>query len=187
MVSPSHELHILKSNAVIIPPTDEKPYYQVSVTSEETGCSICIAATKPLEVPIHISPVHLDFHKHKPKPTEYVSVSHTEDRCECATFSMKEIFAVWRHIHLTLRHSPNDNASYAFYPEFEYETGEALAHASLTASLILGKSTPECYNHLIRNFGNPRLRHALKHSDLRSEYYADNDDSDDSDTSSISP
>ncbi|KAI1746268.1 hypothetical protein F4680DRAFT_15271 [Xylaria scruposa] len=189
MVSPSHELHILKSNAVIIPPTDEKPYYQVSVTSEETGCSICIAATKQLEVPIHISPLHPDFHRQKPKPAECVSVSHIKDRCQCALYSIsrKELFAVWRQIHLTLRYNPKDNASYAFYPEFEYETGEALAHASLTASLALGKSIPECYNHLIKSFGNPRLRRVLKYSDLGSNYYDDSDDSDDSDTSSISP
>ncbi|TRX93038.1 hypothetical protein FHL15_006176 [Xylaria flabelliformis] len=190
MVSPSHELHLLKSNAVLIPPTDEKPYHQISVTSEKTGCSICIAATKPLPTLIDIPPSHSDFHQHQPKPAEWVSVSHVNDRCGCAPYSKqaKELFAVWRHIHLTLRHEPADNASYAFYPEFEYETGEALAHASLTASLALGEPVPECYNRLIRNFGTPKLRKEFDERNSEGNNYANSDDSDsdyDSDDDSI--
>ncbi|KAI0865708.1 hypothetical protein F4860DRAFT_526158 [Xylaria cubensis] len=192
MVSSSHELHLLECFAVVIPPTDEKPYHQISVTSE-AGCSICIAATKPLLTLIDIPPSHPDFHKHQPKPAEWVSVSHVKDRCGCATYSKqaKELFPVWRHIHSTLRYDPTDNASYAFYPEFEYETGEALAHASLTASLALGKPIPECYDRLIRNFGTPKLKKELNQRDSISNNYANSDDSesdydgDDSDDDSI--
>ncbi|KAI1753383.1 hypothetical protein F4782DRAFT_93336 [Xylaria castorea] len=193
----SSSLHLLKSNAVLVPPTEEKPYHQILVKIEETGCSVSIAATKPLTVPIHIHPLHADFKKHKPKPAEWVSVTHNY-RCECASFSKHVVgfFEVWRHIHLTLRHKRDDNASYAFYPDFEYETGEALAHASLTASLALGKPIPECYEYLIKNFSTPKARGALRQARLDRGEFVDesdsdsddnsySDDSDDSDISSV--
>ncbi|KAI0454588.1 hypothetical protein F5B21DRAFT_504282 [Xylaria acuta] len=196
MVSSSHELHLLKSNAVLVPPTDEEPCHQISMTNN--GCTISIAATKPFPVPIHIHPLHPDFKEHKPKPAEWVSITH-KNRCECAIFSRQvpDFFEAWRHIHLTLRYKSGDNASYAFYPEFEYEVGEALAHASLTASLALGKPIPSCYEYLIKDFGTPKLRieaeriEAERQAALdRGQYDSDGDsdgdyDGDDSDDSSV--
>ncbi|KAI0445509.1 hypothetical protein F4803DRAFT_570907 [Xylaria telfairii] len=154
MVSESHELHILKANAVLIQPTNEKPYHQISVTTGEAGCTITIAATKPFIVHAWNHPLHPDFQKLKPKPEEYVSVIHAEN-CKCASYSRQvdDCFDTWRHLHESLRRKIDDNASYAFYPEYDYETGEALAHASLVASLALGKSIPGCYHFLIRDFG----------------------------------
>ncbi|KAI0491150.1 hypothetical protein F4859DRAFT_35840 [Xylaria cf. heliscus] len=179
------DLRILKTNAAIIPPTDERPYYQVSVAGQK-GCTVSIAATAPIPVYIHIDPLHPDFKASKPKPEEYVTVSHAE-YCRCARYSLKEkdLFKIWQDIHLTLRHEKgNDQASYAFYPEFEYETGESLAHASLTASLALGRSVPRCYKYLVKTYGTRERRQELEREERheRGEYtdyeYTDDEDED---------
>ncbi|KAH8160586.1 hypothetical protein CIB48_g7652 [Xylaria polymorpha] len=168
MVSESHELHLLKANAILIQPTDEKPYHQISVINQETECAISIAATKPFIVHAWNHPFHPDFQSLKPKPEEWVSVTHGED-CKCASFSrqVEDFFDTWRRLHETLRYKSDDNASYAFYPEYEYEIGESLAHASLVASLALGKPVPSCYDYLIKDFG-PLERDGSDQSDWES-------------------
>jgi hypothetical protein len=154
------DLHLLKTNAILHLPTDEKPYYEISMTSLDGKCTIQIAATKPLPSQT-LDPRHPAYEKIK--PVQYVSFTH-DGSCGCASFSKdaKVLFEAWQHIHLTLRYKGKDNASYAFYPEFEYESGEALAHASLVASLALGRTVPECYHNLIENFGATVLQEALR-------------------------
>ncbi|KAI0431843.1 hypothetical protein F5Y09DRAFT_340228 [Xylaria sp. FL1042] len=147
----SSQLNLLKSNAVLIGPTLDVPYYSIKMTNAETGCELRIAALKPFRNPI------LNI---KIVPREYVSYKHKKDECNCASFTKtaNSLFKTWQEIHLKLRKDPKDNASYAFYPEFEYEEGEGLAHASLVASLGLGKPIPECYESLIEKFGAPNLQ-----------------------------
>ncbi|KAI1424395.1 hypothetical protein F5Y12DRAFT_797175 [Xylaria sp. FL1777] len=142
----SSQIHLLKSNATVRAPTAEEPWYVVEVTSPNGHCQISIAATKPLPDPI--LKVHPDWEKLEPKPESYVSLTHAH-RCRCMTLSKAHdtLFETWQHIHTLLRYNPRDNASYAFYPEFEYEVGEALAHASLVASFAMRKPLPDCYDH----------------------------------------
>ncbi|KAI0875538.1 hypothetical protein GGS24DRAFT_288778 [Hypoxylon argillaceum] len=157
------QLRLLKSNAVLVPPTAEAPYHQISMTNSATGCTILIAATKPFPSLVHLHPNDPTYQATKAQPDDYVSVSHGEG-CTCASYSKdpSELFLVWRHIHAELRYNPTDQAAWAFYPEFEYEDGEMLAHASLTASLALGKQVPECYDAYGREFGTPAMVRALK-------------------------
>ncbi|KAI3324915.1 hypothetical protein HD806DRAFT_459080 [Xylariaceae sp. AK1471] len=175
------DLRLLKSNAVLHLPTDEKPYYQISMTDRKGKCEIKIAVTKPFPNPIP-HPQHPDYVRIK--PTEYIWFRHRLGKrfneCGCASFSknVNELFEAWQHIHLTLRYKGKDNASYAFYPEFEYELGEALAHASLVASLALGRAVPECYNDLIERFGAKVLREALEKEE-RGEYVEIDEDVED--------
>ncbi|KAI1308860.1 hypothetical protein F5Y03DRAFT_404662 [Xylaria venustula] len=161
----SSQLHLLKSNAVLIAPTAEKPYYSIEMTNEDSGCRLSIAALKPLPDPILVG--HPDWkEKLKPRPEE----------------ETKQVFETWQNIHMALRHLSSDNASYAFYPDFEYEQGEALAHASLVASLALGKPVPRCYESLIRKFGAPKLQAELGGEDDGGESHASSDDDRDYDS-----
>ncbi|KAI1352076.1 hypothetical protein F5Y01DRAFT_314068 [Xylaria sp. FL0043] len=152
------QLHVLKSNASLIAPTPERPYYTIEMTNSKTGCRLSIAATKPLPDPL------LSV---KAKPTDYVSVEHVKGKCYCAEFSTERprFFRAWRLIHDTLRHKDWDSAAHAFYPDFAYEEGEALAHASLVASLALGKKIPECYRGLIYRFGAANLQPKTEYDD----------------------
>ncbi|KAI0909038.1 hypothetical protein F4823DRAFT_596399 [Ustulina deusta] len=156
----SSQLHLLKSNAVVCAPTAEASFYVIDVTNPDSGCRISIAATKPLPDTLHLGPAHPDWEKLMPQPKDYVWFSHVKKTCGCAALakSEKTLFETWQCIHMHLRHQLDDNASYAFYPEFEYEVGEALAHASLVASLALGIPVPECYDSLLGLFGarNPQ-------------------------------
>ncbi|KAI0977142.1 hypothetical protein F4678DRAFT_411998 [Xylaria arbuscula] len=165
----SSQLHLLKSNAVLIAPTAEKPYYSIEMTSEESGCQLCIAALKPFPDPLLLL---------KPRPEDYVLCNHVSLTCPCASFSWdtKQFFEIWQNIHMALRYQSSDNASYAFYPDFEYEEGEALAHASLVASLALGTPVPECYESLIRKFGAPKLQEELEEEEDEGESHSSPDD-----------
>ncbi|KAI1110906.1 hypothetical protein F5Y14DRAFT_465093 [Nemania sp. NC0429] len=142
--------HILKSNATLIPPTPEEPYHKISVTNPKTGCTICIAALKPFPDPLLI-----DL---RPDPTDWISITHASPHCGCVGYAFEEglLFKTWRGLHLKLRHQEKDLASYAFYPEFEYARGEELAHASLIASLAVGRRVPEYYDCLIEQYGTLR-------------------------------
>ncbi|KAI1199887.1 hypothetical protein F5X97DRAFT_321900 [Nemania serpens] len=158
------QLHLLRSNATIIPPTPSEPYYKISVSNPKEGCTICIAATKPFPDPIHIHPLLPNYDKLKPKPIEWISIMHTNLLCGCVDYAWSEeyLFGIWRLVHLELRHRDADDASRAFYPEFEYEVGEALAHASLVASLAVGRPIPEIYDELIQPFGALALVEELR-------------------------
>ncbi|KAI1171231.1 hypothetical protein F4777DRAFT_583108 [Nemania sp. FL0916] len=144
-------LSILRSNAVLTSPTEAEPYYSVGIKKLGSWCQIWIAATKPLPDPLKPSPLN---------PKDYLTIYHGQDRCTCRMYSYdeEEFFKTWQQIHLKLRYDRNDNASYAFYPTFHYEVGEALAHAVLVASLAMGKPIPGCYYHMIEKFGAPRLQ-----------------------------
>ncbi|KAI1191015.1 hypothetical protein F5B17DRAFT_384190 [Nemania serpens] len=161
------QLHVLRSNATLIPPTPSEPFYKVSVTNPKTDCTICIAATKPFPDPILIHPLLPNYRKLKPKPAEWVSIMHAGLGCGCVDYAFEEedLFDTWRHIHLQLRHQDGDDASRAFYPEFEYEVGEALAHASLVASLAVGRPVPESYDGLVDRFGALALINELRDRD----------------------
>ncbi|KAI0194599.1 hypothetical protein F4808DRAFT_334891 [Astrocystis sublimbata] len=164
-VSSGQELRLLKSNVELIAPTDEKPYYSISIENEAKTCKIEIAAGKSFPpVPIEIHPLHPDWESHKPKASEWVTISHA-DRCECTWWSSnpKSFFDLWQEIHIELRHnSASDQASYAFYPKFSYlDIGEDLAHASLMASIAVGKEVPSCYEDLVKTWGTNRAKRAL--------------------------
>ncbi|KAF2963110.1 hypothetical protein GQX73_g10474 [Xylaria multiplex] len=161
--SMSSDLYILNDNAILIPPTKDKPYYQVSVTTEcphVAGCTITISATKEFPDPLKAFVGELKSDNPKVNPADWVSITHFDENCCCARFSrdIDKFFAVWQAIHNVLRHRSEDQASYAFYPKFEYEDGEALAHASLVACLALGVTIPDCYNTLVPNFGGRELK-----------------------------
>ncbi|KAK5630933.1 hypothetical protein RRF57_006648 [Xylaria bambusicola] len=154
----SSQLHLLKSNGEVYKSGGEKQYHTVAMRNLNTGCQLFIAATRPLPDPIYI---HLrDIEWKRRVPLHYVWFRHNKEYCRCAPFSKAHdtLFETWQHLHMTLRHQASDNASYAFYPDFEYEEGEALAHASLVASLALGKPIPECYKHLIKDYGAKSLQ-----------------------------
>ncbi|KAI0814360.1 hypothetical protein GGR55DRAFT_428362 [Xylaria sp. FL0064] len=156
------QLHILKSNAFLIAPTADRPYYTIEMANSKTGCRLSIAATKPLPDPL------LSI---KAKPMDYVSVEHVKGKCYCAEFSTERprFFAAWQKIHVTLRHKDWDSAAHAFYPDFSYEEGEALAHASLVASLALGKRIPKCYRGLIYRFGADNLQRKTEYDNYDPE------------------
>ncbi|KAI1824722.1 hypothetical protein F4861DRAFT_231114 [Xylaria intraflava] len=144
----STQLSLLKSNAAITPPTSTKPYYEVTVTSPASRCKVTIAATKALPDPIyrHVRP--------PPEASEYVSLHHTwYCTCNPRAKSAQYLFDLWQRIHRALRYESGDQAAYAFYPEFKSEIGEALAHASLAASLVVGRRVPERYNNLVQTHG----------------------------------
>lgn len=174
----SSQLHLLKSNAGLHGCTPTEPTPFISVTNEETGCRVVIAATRAFKDPIYSHYLGL-----KPRPIDYVWLSHNPYHCYCAAFSKSHdpLFETWQHIHITLRHRASDNASYAFYPEFEYETGEALAHASLVGSLALGKPIPECYHDLIPEYGAKNLRDMLDPGEASEEEEEEMDISEESD------
>ncbi|KAI0525560.1 hypothetical protein F5B22DRAFT_658387 [Xylaria bambusicola] len=154
----SSELHLLKSNGRVSKSRDGKPYHTVVMTNPDTDCQLFIAATRPLPDPIY---VHLRTAEWKQAlPLHYVWFRHDKEYCPCASFSKTHdsLFETWQHLHTTLRYQSSDNASYAFYPDYEYEEGEALAHASLVASLALGMPIPKCYEHLIRDYGARNLQ-----------------------------
>jgi len=160
-------LRLLKDNAVLAKVNDPKPYYQISMSSKssetpgsEERCTIQIAATKPLRDPITTHPLHPDYEEVKPE--NWVVVKHNKgDDCGCPEWAKKarSVYDTWQKIHLTLRHKKHhDRAAFAFYPEFEYDIGEALGHASLVASLALTTQIPECYYPLAGKYGNEDLK-----------------------------
>ncbi|KAJ2998441.1 hypothetical protein NUW58_g325 [Xylaria curta] len=125
--------------------------------------AVKVAATKPYLDPVHVYPWHPEYQEPKPKPEDWISITHS-DNCGCSLFSKREadFFDFWQSLHLALRHSRKDSTSYAFYPEFEYETGEALAHASLTANLGLRQPVPKCYARLTQAACRRQLKEVLK-------------------------
>ncbi|GAP84051.1 hypothetical protein SAMD00023353_0601760 [Rosellinia necatrix] len=150
------DLFLLAKNVDIGEPTQDYPFYRVSV-SNDRGCLLSIAATKALPDPL-VEP------RVPPEPKDYISITHNEDRCICASHSLFEatLFKVWQDVHIALRHSHRDQASYAFYPKHEYEIGEALAHASLVVKLAIAQRIPSCYDYLISEHGAARLYRAYQ-------------------------
>ncbi|KAI0108701.1 hypothetical protein GGR51DRAFT_123854 [Nemania sp. FL0031] len=157
------DIHLLRSNAELILPTEKEPYYHITMTNASKTCSVFIAATKPFPNLLAIHPKHPEWNSMKAQPKDYVLTIHSE-HCECASWAKTptEFFERWQHIHQFLRRQASDDAAQAFYSVLtEYETSEAVAHASLVASLGLGIQVPECYIPLVREFGAPALVEAL--------------------------
>ncbi|KAI2633920.1 hypothetical protein GGS21DRAFT_119356 [Xylaria nigripes] len=150
-----NSLSLLRTNAILHPTCPQTPYHRISVRHERTACKITIAATKPLPSRL-LNGGPLD-------PNQYVQIFHS-DICTCAFYAKcaVSLFNVWQILHIRLRYGTRDLASAAFYPVFEYAEGEAIAHASLTASLAVGKQVPDCYRHLVSIFGAPPLRHLVR-------------------------
>lgn len=146
-------MDLLKAHVTVTPPTDKQPYYKVSMTKKQTGCTISIAVTKPLPDPL------LAVHALKPEPTEWVTVEHSEEDCLCAWYAYREthLFDVWQTLHARLRRINADHAASAFYPEHEYELGEALGHAALVLNLAMGGAIPCCYIYLVEKLGAAML------------------------------
>ncbi|KAI1363437.1 hypothetical protein F5Y08DRAFT_239879 [Xylaria arbuscula] len=184
----SSQLHLLKSNAVVTKPTPTTAFHTLYVQNDETGCRVHIAATRSL-----MDPIYARHHGLKDRPVDFVWFRHHPYDCYCASFAKSHdtLFETWQRLHMALRRKTSDNAAYAFYPEFEYEMGEAFAHASLVASLAVGKSIPECYEYLIKDYGAKNLRDKLfpeeeMEGEMGSSDESDDDYDYDSDDSGIS-
>jgi hypothetical protein len=175
-------LRLLKDNAVLTKVNGPTPYYEISMTSAEAAgpeerCTMQIAATKPLRDPITTIHVHPDYKELRPE--DWIVVKHMNGGdCGCPEWAKKaqSVYDVWQKIHLTLRHKKhNDRAAFAFYPQFEYETAEALGHASLVAGLALATLIPECYWPLVEKYGSERLKTLIEDYDVGRDRAFDSD------------
>ncbi|KAJ8123366.1 hypothetical protein O1611_g9609 [Lasiodiplodia mahajangana] len=158
------DIYLLRSNAELILPTEEEPHHQIAMTDASKKCKLVIAATKPFPNLLAFHPLHPEWESKKAQPVDYVSVVHGE-RCDCASWTKtpRDVFDRWQHIHELLRYKVSDDAAHAFYAVIDdYQTAEAVAHASLVASLGLGIQVPECYKPLIMEFGASALVEALR-------------------------
>ncbi|KAI1130970.1 hypothetical protein F5Y10DRAFT_262707 [Nemania abortiva] len=163
------DLHLLRSNAELVLPTENEPHHQIAVTNPSTGCKLVIAALKPFPNLLAYTPAQAEWKSKKAKPEDYISATHSDRKhCTCAAWSKTadSAFEIWQFIHQLLHNQATDQAAWAFYPDFNrYAETEACAHASLVASLGLGlavEKIPECYYSLAKEFGAPELARALR-------------------------
>ncbi|KAI0146358.1 hypothetical protein GGR57DRAFT_516795 [Xylariaceae sp. FL1272] len=152
----SANLHLLRTNATLFNSTPEnRSKYSISVEHPQGLCKITIAALKPFPLALQRDPNQPSYVP--VNPGDWVQVTHGSGPCDCAAKDAKEIFPRWQELHIKLRYRVKDNAAHPFYPDFEYEDGENLGHASLIACLTLGLRVPNCYVRLYINYGPKEL------------------------------
>ncbi|KAI1258793.1 hypothetical protein F5Y18DRAFT_412140 [Xylariaceae sp. FL1019] len=159
------DIHLLRTNATLSnPTTEDRSSYTISVEHPEWHCKITIAALKPFPLALQRDPRQPNYIP--VDPNDWVQITHGEDKCPCAADNAKEVFRRWQELHLVLRYKASDNAAHPFYPDFEYEDGENLGHASLIASLTLGLRVPDCYCPLYVQYGPEQLAKLFKKHEI---------------------